>query len=153
MSELASAELIVLLDESGCAVGVAPKLASHHAETPLHLAFTAYAFDPEGRLLITRRSLAKKTWPGVWTNTCCGHPAPGEPLADAVARRVRAELGCGLTRADVVVDRIRYRAVMDNGTTENEMGPVLRILLDGPVAPDPDETDQFRWVEWPDLVR
>lgn len=153
MSELASGELIVLLDESGCAVGVAPKLASHHEDTPLHLAFTAYAFDSDGRLLLTRRSAAKKTWPGVWTNTCCGHPGPGEPLADAVARRVRAELGCGLTRADVVVDRIRYRAVMENGTAENEMGPVLRILLDGPVAPDPDETDQVRWVEWADLVR
>lgn len=152
MSDLASDELIVLLDESGHAVGAAPKLASHHEDTPLHLAFTVYAFDSAERLLLTRRSLAKKTWPGVWTNTCCGHPIPGESLADAVARRVRAELGCGLTAADVVVDRIRYRAEMGNGITENEMGPVVRVLLDGPVAPDPDETDQVRWVPWPDLV-
>lgn len=152
MSGLASEELIILLDESGRAVGTAPKLAAHHEDTPLHLAFTAYAFDPDGRLLLTRRSLAKKTWPGVWTNTCCGHPAPGEALVDAVARRMRAELGCGVALADVVVDRIRYRARMGNGTTENEMGPVIRILLDGPIAPDPDETDQTRWVAWTDLV-
>ncbi|WP_261989691.1 isopentenyl-diphosphate Delta-isomerase [Streptomyces sp. uw30] len=86
---------IVLLDEGGHAIGTAPKPASHHRDTPLHLAFTAYAFSPSSELLLTRRSAAKKTWPGVWTNTVCGHPRPHEPLPDAVRRRVHAELGAG----------------------------------------------------------
>jgi len=145
-------DLIVLLDDAGARIGVAGKRASHHTDTPLHLAFSVYAFDRDGRLLLTRRSARKTTWPGVWTNTCCGHPAPGESLETAVRRRVRAELGVGVAVADVVLACGRYRVVMANGMTENEMGPVLRVLLDGPVAPNPAETDAVRWEPWEKLA-
>ncbi|RSS76849.1 isopentenyl-diphosphate Delta-isomerase [Streptomyces sp. WAC06614] len=145
-------DLIVLLDESGRVIGAAPRLASHHTGTPLHLAFTAYAFNGDGELLLTRRSMAKKTWPGVWTNTACGHPRPGERLVGAAARRVRDELGVEVLRADVVLAKVRYRAVMPNGVVENEMGPVLRVLLDGAVRPDPQETDRVQWVAWRDIA-
>ncbi len=112
----------------------------------LHLAFTAYAFNSEGDLLLTRRSTAKKTWPGVWTNTCCGHPLPEERLEDAVRRRIRDELGTEARRVDAVLPKVRYRAVMANGVVENEMGPVLRVLLSEQVVVDLNETDQVAWV-------
>jgi isopentenyl-diphosphate delta-isomerase len=86
-------EVVVLLDEDGRAVGTEPKATVHHTETPLHLAFSCYLFDRDGRLLLTQRALHKPTWPGAWTNSVCGHPAPGEPVEDAVRRRVRAEVG------------------------------------------------------------
>src|SRR3712207_8837818 len=86
-------ELIVLVDDDGREIGTLPKPEVHHGETPLHRAFSAYLFSDDGRLLITRRAEDKATFPGMWTNTVCGHPGPGEDDAAAIARRAREELG------------------------------------------------------------
>ncbi|MFD7732220.1 isopentenyl-diphosphate Delta-isomerase [Kitasatospora phosalacinea] len=145
-------ERIVLLDERGRAVGTAPKLASHHDRTPLHLAFSCYLFDREGNFLLTRRALTKKAFPGVWTNSFCGHPLPGEVLRHAVGRRLAAELGTRMLSAEVVLPAVRYRATMD-GIAENEIGPVLRVRARMPLRPDPAEVDRLRWRPWPQFVR
>jgi isopentenyl-diphosphate delta-isomerase len=147
---MSAVEEVVLLSEAGEPIGTAPKAEVHHADTPLHLAFSCYLFDPQGRLLITQRAWSKRTWPGVWTNSCCGHPAPGEPPAEAVTRRVSQELGAQLTDLRVVLPDFRYRAVMDDGVVENEICPVYVATCLDPqsLSPDPREVSGHAWVDW-----
>jgi isopentenyl-diphosphate delta-isomerase len=141
-------EQVVLLDEAGRAVGVADKRTVHHADTPLHLAFSCYVFDGRGSVLLTRRATSKPTWPGVWTNSFCGHPAPGEAVADAVRRRAPQELGISVQHVRLLLPAFRYRAVMPDGVVENEMCPVYVATTDDEVVADPDEVDSVEWVDW-----
>ena len=73
-------ELVVLASAEGEPIGTAPKAEVHTTDTPLHFAFSAW-LTCGGKVLVTRRALSKRTWPGVWTNAFCGHPAPGEETA------------------------------------------------------------------------
>ncbi len=138
---------MVLLDEQGRAIGTADKRTVHHADTPLHLAFSCYIFDGRGSVLVSRRALDKKTFGGVWTNGCCGHPAPGEPLDDAVHRRVYQELGLRIEGLRLLLPRFRYHATMD-GVAENEMCPVFVATTTGDVRLDPAEVAEIRWEPW-----
>ena len=140
-------ELVVLLDESGEAIGEADKMSVHGLSTPLHLAFSCHVYDPSGRVLVTRRALSKLTWPGVWTNSFCGHPSPGESLDDAIARRASGELGITVTDLTVVLPDFRYRAVDASGIVENEVCPVYRAVTTDVVQPNPAEVSEFIWLE------
>lgn len=140
-------ENVVLLDESGHDIGAAPKSGVHHGSTPLHLAFSCYVFDADDRLLVTRRAADKKTFPGVWTNSACGHPAPAESILAAVVRRVHQELGLSVEQVRLVLPEFRYTAHM-NGIRENEMCPVFVARAVGDLAPDPAEVDDAVWEPW-----
>ena len=144
-------ERVVLLDDDGTPVGSELKSAVHSEHTPLHLAFSCHVLNPAGEVLVTRRSLHKQTWPGVWTNAFCGHPAPGETVEDAVRRRGRQELGTSLAEVVCVLPDFRYRARAADGTVENEVCPVFCALADGPVDAAPDEVMDLVWVGWEDV--
>lgn len=145
-------ELVVLVDDEGTPRGVADKLSAHHGATPLHLGFSCYLFDAQGQLLVTRRALSKKVWPGVWSNSLCGHPAPGESLTDAVLRRLDFELGMGASSIQVVLPRFRYRTPAFHGVVENEICPVLVARAQENPHPNPAEVEDFAWVAWEQFV-
>lgn len=123
----------------------------HHTDTPLHLGFSCYLFGADGRVLLTRRALRKKTWPGVWSNSFCGHPAPGEQVDDAVHRRAGQELGVSIESLISVLPDFRYRAVAADGTVENEICPVFVARCDGRIQADPNEVMEWTWVSWEQL--
>ncbi|WP_426323590.1 isopentenyl-diphosphate Delta-isomerase [Microbacterium sp. E-13] len=138
---------VVLLDESGTPIGRAPKSAAHGPETALHLAFSCHVVTPGGQLLVTRRAISKRTWPGVWTNSFCGHPKPAEPLLHAVRRRADHELGLELESIELALPLFRYRATDAGGLVENEVCPVYVAVASSEPEPNPCEVAEYRWVE------
>lgn len=140
-------EQVVLLDNEGNSVGVADKATVHTESTPLHLAFSCHVFDAAGLLLVTRRALSKVTWAGVWTNSFCGHPGPGEAVEDAIARRAGAELGISVGEVTLVLPDFRYRAIDASGIVENEICPVYRAVTTDAVSANPDEVSEWEWVD------
>jgi isopentenyl-diphosphate delta-isomerase len=143
--------LVVLLDDEGRPCGTARKDEVHTRATPLHLAFSCWVFDGDGRTLLTQRSPAKLTWPGIWTNSFCGHPEPGEDLRDAVHRRAWDELGARLAGVRPALPAFRYRAVSASGIVENEVCPVYTARLASALDPHPDEVADLRWVTLDEL--
>lgn len=147
----ADREQVVLLGEDRQPVGTMDKALVHGPDTPLHLAFSVYVFGPDGRFLVTRRALGKRTWGGVWTNSCCGHPAPGEDIEAAARRRVGQELTLVPTSMRLVLPDFSYRAVSPEGVVEHEVCPVFVAEVDGDPVPDEREVAQWRWVDWADF--
>jgi isopentenyl-diphosphate Delta-isomerase len=145
-------DLVVLLDDEGRATGTAPRADVHTDDTPLHLAFSCYVRDGRGRLLVTRRALAKRTWPGVWTNSFCGHPRPGEDMVDALHRYAAHELGTTVRDVECVLPDFRYRAVDASGVVEHELCPVFVATLDGDLDPNPDEVAEHQWAAVGDVL-
>ncbi|MBD5784589.1 isopentenyl-diphosphate Delta-isomerase [Cellulosimicrobium terreum] len=142
-----AADHVVTVDDVGHRTGTFARSAVHTTETPLHLAFSCYVLDDAGRLLVTRRALAKRTWPGVWTNSFCGHPRWTETTEESIARHARHELGFDVTDLEVAVPGFRYRAVDASGVVENEICPVYTARAAGDVAPNPDEVMEHAWVD------
>lgn len=142
---VAAEELVVLVDETDAPLGVAGKTDAHR-EGRLHRAVSVVLFDRHGRVLLQRRAAAKYHSPGLWSNTCCGHPRPGEAVVDAARRRLRDELaidGCAL----MSVSRFLYFAELGGGLAEHELDHVVIGLWDGRAVPNPDEVSETRWVE------
>lgn len=140
-------ELVVLVNDNNEAIGTMPKLEAHNANTPLHRAFSVYLFNQDGKFLLTRRALSKKVFPGVWTNSCCGHPGPDEATEDAIRRRLRFELGLDPQKLRVILPKYRYRAEM-NGIVENEICPVYLAEVSTDPKPNPEEVEEYEWVDW-----
>ncbi|MDO5619337.1 isopentenyl-diphosphate Delta-isomerase [Kocuria sp.] len=145
-------EQVVLLDAQHQPIGTAPKATVHTTDTPLHLAFSCWVVNREGQVLLTRRALTKKTWPGVWTNSFCGHPGPGEDFPDAITRRAAQELGMEIAGLQEILPDFSYRAVDASGVVEHEFCPVWVARAASEPRPHPHEIAEITWVNPADLL-
>jgi isopentenyl-diphosphate delta-isomerase len=136
-------EQVILVDEHDCELGVAEKLQTHR-DGALHRAFSVFVFDSAGRLLLQKRAREKYHSGGLWSNTCCGHPRPGETTAAAARRRLFEEMSfdCELRAAFGFL----YRAELAGGMVEHEYDHVFLGRFDGEPAPDAGEVEGWRWL-------
>jgi isopentenyl-diphosphate delta-isomerase len=131
-----SNEPLILVDEGNRALGTAPKEAIHRAGL-LHRAFSIFMVDGKGRIVLQQRNPRKYHSGGLWANSCCGHPRPGERTLTAARRRLEEELGVSEPLSFGFF--ARYRADLDHGMQENELVYVYFGRLRSPAKPDPAE--------------
>ena len=136
-------EEVVLVNEKDEPVGTMEKMAAHE-QAVLHRAFSVFVFNKNGVLLMQQRAFSKYHSGGLWTNTCCSHPRPGEHVADAANRRLQEEMGftTSLTKAFYFT----YKAAFDNGLTEHEFDHVFTGIYEGPIHFNPNEVASYAFM-------
>lgn len=144
-------DMVVLVDDENNALATARKAETHNADTKLHRAFSVFLFNSKGELLMQRRAFSKKTWPGTWSNSCCGHTMLNESTKQAAVRRLAYELGIRGVELKMALPDFRYRAEKD-GVVENEICPVLIGFTDQEPAINPLEVAETKWVPWDEFL-
>jgi isopentenyl-diphosphate delta-isomerase len=141
-------ERVVLVDADDVEIGTVEKMRAH-LDGALHRAFSVFVFDRVGRMLLQRRAADKYHSGGLWSNTCCSHPRPGEDAAAGALRRLDEEMGfrCDLHSAFTFV----YHADVGMGLTEHEYDHVFVGRFDGAPQPNPAEVEGWRWADVDDL--
>jgi isopentenyl-diphosphate Delta-isomerase len=135
-------EELVLVSNTNRSIGRATKELVH-LRGLRHRAFSIFLANTKGEVLLQRRHPAKYHSGGLWANTCCGHPNPGERTYAAARRRLFEELG--VVRAKLrPVFRMHYQVTFENGLQENEFVYVYAGTLSGDVHPNPQEIDGVR---------
>ncbi|MFG2794984.1 isopentenyl-diphosphate Delta-isomerase [Streptomyces sp. NPDC048419] len=142
-----------LVNKTGHTVGTAEKLAAHQPPGRLHRAFSVFLFDRLGNMLLQRRAAAKYHSPGVWSNSCCGHPLPGEPPLVAAARRISQELGQSPTLLQEAGTVTYVHDDPTSGLVEQEFNHLFTGVIEGPLRPDPDEIAATTFVDARELAR
>jgi isopentenyl-diphosphate Delta-isomerase len=133
-------EEVILVNELDEQTGTIEKMEAHR-KALLHRAFSVFIFNHKGEMLLQQRALGKYHSPGLWTNTCCSHPRPGEEIDSAAARRLKEEMGID-TPIKKIFDFI-YRTEFDNGLTEYEFDHVYTGIYDGALIPDKQEVHDY----------
>lgn len=138
-------EHVILVDEHDRPVGMAEKLAAHQDGGRLHRAFSVFVFNDAGELLLQKRAAEKYHFGGLWSNTCCGHPRPGEPTRFAARRRLGEEFGFKTELREL--GSFTYRAQdSTSGLAENEIVHVFAGRFNGNPNPVPTEIETWKWM-------
>jgi len=140
---------IILVDERDNQIGTGEKLAVHKTGK-LHRCFSIFIFNARGDMLLQKRAVRKYHSGGLWTNTCCGHPKPGEETAQAAHKRLQEEMGFDCALREVFT--FTYKKAFTNGLTEHEFDHVFIGMYNNKPTLNPEEADAWRWLS-PDELK
>ncbi len=135
---------LILVDENDKEVGFEEKLKAHQNGGKLHRAFSIFIFNSKGELLLQQRAKGKYHSALLWTNTCCGHPRPGESIEAQASRRLKEEMGFEYVLTEKF--SFKYKVDFENGLSENEFDHIFFGKFDGAPKPDPNEAADWKWI-------
>jgi len=142
-------ENVILVDAHDTPVGSMEKMEAH-LKGELHRALSVLVFNSNGQIMLQQRAFTKYHTPGLWSNTCCSHPRPGEVSIEAAMRRLNEEMGFSI-QLEKVFDFI-YKAHFANGLIEHEFDHVFFGTFDGAPHINPDEAHAYKWISPEDLM-
>ena len=142
---------VILVDENDNEIGIEDKLKAHQNGGKLHRAFSVFVFNSKGDFLIQQRSGNKYHCPGLWSNTCCSHPFPGEGLKEAASRRLKEEMGFDCELKEIFSKK--YDLKLDNDLWEKEFDHIFIGNYDGEIKINPEEVSDWKWISLEDLKK
>jgi isopentenyl-diphosphate Delta-isomerase len=136
-------EEVILVDNKDRVLGKMEKIEAH-LKGLLHRAFSVFIFNSQNQLMLQQRAFSKYHSPGLWTNTCCSHPRPGESLESAVHRRLNEEMGldCQVQNKFHFI----YKANVGEGLTEHELDNVFFGFTDAIPQINPSEVNDWKYM-------
>ncbi|HOZ86543.1 MAG TPA: isopentenyl-diphosphate Delta-isomerase [Bacteroidia bacterium] len=143
-------EHVILVDESDKPLGSMEKMDAHRKGV-LHRAFSVFIFNSQGLMLLQQRAIGKYHSGGLWTNTCCSHPRPGESTMAAAQRRLKEEMGMEVELN--FKTSFTYKATFSNTLTEHEFDHVFTGTSDSDPRINKDEVENFQWLPVADVKK
>ncbi|MEO8862077.1 MAG: isopentenyl-diphosphate Delta-isomerase [Ginsengibacter sp.] len=131
---------MILVNEKDMETGTMEKMEAH-VKGLLHRAFSIFIFNTKGEFLLQQRALGKYHNGGIWSNTCCSHPLPGEDILNAANRRLFEEMGFSTALSPAF--NFIYNANFSNGLTEHEFDHVFTGMYDGEIKADKAEVNDY----------
>ena len=140
-------EQVILVDEQDREIGTLEKMEAHEKGL-LHRAFSVLLFNSKGELLLQKRSSKKYHSAGLWANTCCSHPRPGENIKESVRRRLQEEMGID-ANPEFAYSFI-YKTDLENGLIEHELDHIYIGSYDGKPKVNNLEVEDWKFesVDW-----
>ena len=142
-------EKVVLVDEEDNQIGLMPKMEAH-LKGKLHRAFSIIIFNSDRKILLQKRASTKYHTPNLWSNTCCSHQREDEDNIDAGKRRLNEEMGFVTNLYNF--SSFIYRVEFSNGLIEHENDHIMLGIFDGTPKPNPNEVDEWKWIDIDILV-
>lgn len=149
MMERLVEEKVVLIDENDCEIGTMSKMEAHQ-KALLHRAISVFIFNSKGEWLLQRRALEKYHSSGLWSNTACTHPRPGESYLEAAQRRLKEEMGMNCELRDLF--HFIYKEKLDNELTEHELDHVFIGYSDETPKYNVEEVCDYKYIPYNELT-
>jgi isopentenyl-diphosphate Delta-isomerase len=141
-------ENVILVNREDQETGLMEKMEAHK-KGALHRAFSILLFNSSGNLMLQKRAMSKYHSGGLWTNTCCSHPLPGETMENATRRKLKQEMG--IEQELSFAFKFVYKATLENNLIEHEMDHVFIGMYDGNPRINTDEVEDWKFISMDEL--
>ena len=128
-------ELIDILNPEGKSTGKTALKSEAHKNGWFHAIAHIWFFTSDEKILLQKRALTKKVFPGIWDISVAGHIGAGEEILEGAKREVFEEIGLILENKDFIKIGTRIHQVNhENGIQDNEHHHVFIAELKTPIS-------------------